>query len=93
MKKIIVTALLLIIALAFTACIMAPDVKDYENRPQACLDFDRCMYYNQKNQDKSICIDHAKECRAYGRFAYCKDQANLPDGMHFQECWDKLNAK
>jgi len=92
MKKILIFSTIIVLCF-MAACISLPDVDDYAGRPQACLDFDRCMYYNQKNKDKSICIDYAKECRAYGRFEYCKDQANLPEGMRFQECWDKLNTK
>lgn len=90
MKKIII---FFIIFLFLTGCMMKPDIKDYSGRPSACYEFAACMYFNQKNADKSICADYAKECRAYDRFNFCKDEKNLPNGVRFQECWDKLNSK
>lgn len=59
----------------------------------ACYMFRECMYRNEKNPDKTACKDFGSECRAYGRFNYCKDEKNRPDDCKFQECWDKLNSK
>ena len=68
-------------------CLSSPDRIDKE--PPACYDFRVCMYYNQKNPDKSLCKEYQKECLNYTRFEYCNDDNNTP-GMKFQECWDKL---
>jgi ABC-type oligopeptide transport system substrate-binding subunit len=89
----ILFALLLVVIVFLTGCISQPNKKDYEGRPNACYDFAACLYFNQKNPDKSICSDYAKECRAYERFNFCKDIKNLPEQMRFQEAWDKLNSK
>ena len=74
-------------------CLSQPDKKDYIGRPDSCLDFSVCMYYNSKNPDKSICADYAKECRAFGRFNFCKEPKNLPDGVSFNSCMLMLNQK
>ena len=89
MKRIIITLCCLCVLVA--CCMSMPDKNDYAGGPQACYDFDRCMYYNQKNTDKSICAPFARDCSAYRRFEYCKDAKNLPDNIRFQECWDKLD--
>ena len=73
------------------SCLSFPSGKDYEGRPHACLDFARCMYYQQKAQDKTICADFAKECRAFDRYLFCAESTDNPTA--FQSCWDKLNSK
>jgi hypothetical protein len=81
------------VLLSFTGCVSAPDKKDYVGRPDACFDAALCMYYNNKNPDKTICSDQYKECRAYERFLFCKDTKNLPPDVNFQSCMDKINSK
>ena len=94
----LIGGLLVLCALAITifalsGCIQKPLKADYAGKPDSCFLFSECMYLNSKNPDKNVCSDYAKECRAYGRFEFCKKSENLPDGMRFQECWDKLNSK
>lgn len=75
------------------SCMSAPDTEDYAGRPNACYDFADCLYRNEKNPDKSVCSDTGKECRAWERFAFCKDEKNRPDKMDFEKCWLLLNQK
>jgi hypothetical protein len=88
--KLLPILLCLALAAAMLACISSPDVDDYKGRPNVCLDFARCLYYNQKNPDKSVCATYAKECAAYERMIFCRDEKNRPDGITFQSCWDKI---
>ncbi len=85
--------IILLCVIILTGCLSQPDKKDFQGRPNSCYDFSMCMYLNQKNPDKSVCVDYAKECRAIDRFNFCKDEKNLPEGVGFQSCWDKLNSK
>lgn len=94
----IVTGLLFILVLSIvvimcTSCISEPSKKDYAGRPDACYDAASCMYLNQKNQDKSVCLDAYKECRAYGRYNFCKEPNNRPVGVDFNGCTLYLNQK
>lgn len=91
MKRIIISLCCLCVLVA--CCMSMPDAKDYTGRPHSCLDFDRCLYFNQKNPDKSVCADYAKECRARDRYEYCKDDNNRAPGMDFEKCWLYLNQK
>lgn len=75
---------------AFSGCISAPKPGDYKDRPVVCLEFMRCLYYNQKNPDKSVCAALCKECAAYERMRFCGDDKNRPPDMSFQSCWDKI---
>lgn len=85
--------LFLFCCLFLFSCLSQPDKKDFQGRPDACYDFAMCMYMNQKNPDKSVCVDYAKECRAYGRFNFCKDSKNLPERVDFEKCVLYLNQK
>jgi len=93
-KKLIISiSAIIIIAVAayvFAGCISAPKAKEYEGRPVVCLDAMRCLYYNQKNPDKSVCAALCKECAAYERMKFCNDPKNRPEGVNFQSCWDKI---
>ena len=94
----ILTAILLLGCIALfismlTGCISEPSKKSYEGRPDACYDAAMCMYLNQKNPDKSICMDAYKECRAYGRYNFCKEPKNLADRVDFEKCQLYLNQK
>jgi len=93
MKKIYLYLFVFICILFVFGCLSQPDKKDYIGRPDACYDAASCMYLNSKNPDKSICMDAYKECRAYGRFIFCKDEKNLPDGINFSQCQLYLNQK
>jgi len=93
MKKIYLYLSVIIFILSVFGCLSQPDKKDYIGRPDACYDAASCMYLNSKNPDKSICMDAYKECRAYGRFIFCKDEKNLPDGINFSQCQLYLNQK
>jgi hypothetical protein len=87
MKLIILIPIIFLIA-----CNSAPpDAKDFNI--DACYQFARCMYDNQKNEDKSICVPLSSECRAFQRFEYCKNPENLPERMDFDKCWLLLNQK
>jgi len=85
--------LIIVILIMMTGCTTPPDKKNYIGQPDACYLFSECMYFNQKNPDKSACLDYAKECRSFGKFNFCKDSKNLPDRMDFEKCWLYLNQK
>lgn len=92
MKKLTVFALFLMVIMSM-GCISEPSIKDYTDRPAACFDAAMCMYLNQKNPDKSICMDAYKECRAYGRYNFCKEPKNLAERVDFEKCQLYLNQK
>lgn len=95
-KKLVTLIIILSIVailILMLGCTTPPDKKDYVGRPDSCFDFAACMYLNMKNTDKSICADYAKECRAYSRFNFCKDEKNLPDRVDFEKCNLYLNQK
>jgi hypothetical protein len=85
--------IMILLVLSLTSCTTPPDKKDYIGRPEACYDFVECLYLNQKNPDKSVCADYAKECRAYGRYNFCKDEKNRPTNVDFTGCQLWLNQK
>lgn len=89
-SMIIIIAMMIVI---FPKCQCAPKIKNYEGRPKACYDFDLCMYRNQKNPDKSVCVDIGKECRAIERYMRCNDPACRAQGHDFEKCWLYLNQK
>ena len=84
MKIILLT---IIASFLFVGCQCAPRKTDKEL--SSCYMFRDCMYRNQKNKDKSVCIDFAKECRAYRRFIFCRKIK----GMTFERCQLYLNQK
>jgi hypothetical protein len=90
MKKFTVLVLFLLVILTI-GCISKPNPKDYIDRPKSCFDRDMCYYLNQKNTER--CVDDAKECRAYGRYEYCRDEKNRPDRIDFNGCQLYLNQK
>ena len=67
--------------------------KQYDGQPQICYEFERCMYLNKNNPDKSICNPYAQECRAQRRYIYCSKKENRWETDSSQNCWDKLNSK
>ena len=67
-----------------TGCKSVP--KALPKEPKPCFDFRMCMYYMEKRQE--LCIDFAKECRAFRRFNKCKIEK-----MTFEKCWLYLNQK
>jgi hypothetical protein len=73
----------------FAGCISQPAKQDYSGRPNACYDFAECLYLNQKNADKSVCLPISMECRAYEKYIYCKTEKE----MTFNNCWLYLNQK
>lgn len=97
MKK-LYTLLILLFAVSFTigclgcaGCQSRPDREDYTNT--SCYLFAECLYRNAENPDKSICAPFAQECRAYDRFEFCKNPANLPERIDFDKCMLLLNQK
>ena len=78
-------ALIFLLLLTLISCNSSPpERKDFDI--DACYQFARCMYDNQKNEDKSICTPFASECRAFQRFEYCKNPENRPERMDFDKC-------
>lgn len=78
-----------IVIMMTSGCISEPKKKDYDKRPNACYDFAECLYLNQKNNDKSVCLPISMECRAYEKYTYCKSEKE----MTFNNCWLYLNQK
>ncbi len=83
--------LIIALIITFTGCWQSAP-KPITDEPAACFDKRDCMYRNQDNKDKSVCVDDAKECRAYRRYIYCKEQVKQKLDT-FQNCWNLLNSK
>ena len=101
MKRYIIffTMFLLILLSAFFlfGCMSSPKQKDFKNEYayyQAC-----CMYYNQKNPDKSACSgwidiikDQEVEKRYYKKLKFCMG-TDKPDNWSQETCRYYLNQK
>ena len=87
MKKLFIFILFVSVA----GCISAPNKKDYTL--DSCFAADRCLYVNQKNPDKSICMGYMSECTSFSKYEYCKRKENRIDSVTFKECWLYLNQK
>ena len=72
------------LGIAFNGCKSMPRV--IKDEPKPCFDYRMCAYYFEKNP--TVCIDFAKECRAFRRYNKCKIEK-----MDFQKCWLYLNQK
>ena len=80
---------IVVIVIMFAGCISEPKKDNYKDRPNPCYDFASCLYLNQKNPDKSVCLPISMECRAYEKYNFCKGEKE----MTFNNCWLYLNQK
>lgn len=98
MKALII--LLVIFMSGCTACIKKP-VPLYKKNdkgqkvlavPLSCHYYEVCEYY--KTVDKKShgdCKAEFIKCCKDTDYRYCQDKKNLPDGVTFNSCFDKLN--
>ena len=71
----------IISAIFYTGCqdVKSVDVSNYE---PSCQVFLKCMYLNQKNPDKSVCMSLADGCKSANDFAACQKNTK----MDFRDC-------
>lgn len=92
----LIAIIIMAVILSIFSCMSMPDREDFKYIE--CYNSALCMYYNQKNPDKSVCTaiwksccDQLKQSRDYQRLEYCKK--NKFDNMTESECRMWLNQK
>lgn len=80
------------VVLTLLGCYTEPPKKENYS-VSSCYRFADCLYQNQKNPDKSVCLSFGMECNSWERFLFCKDDVNRPDRIDFEKCWLYLNQK
>jgi hypothetical protein len=96
--QIIIFLLFALVVIGLVCC--KTSLKEIDGEPDICRAARECIYYLDKNNDKSVCspliqacINNEKETQHYKRFNFCKDTNNLPVEMRFTECMAILNQK
>jgi len=75
---------LLLIIIIFTGC----DLKEQEtaNLEPSCQVFVKCLYLNQKNPDKSVCLSLADGCKSANDFQACLSPKLKDNKMDLRDC-------
>jgi hypothetical protein len=71
-----------------SGCAHFPEKDDMTDEcPPSCLDYQRCLYYSAKSKVKFDCSSIYDRCSKDRVFFECAKE--LPEGVNFQQCWDK----
>jgi len=80
MKKLLLISIMLCSIISISCDKLAkPDMEGYAD---SCKVFLNCMYLNQKNPDKTICLGLADGCKQANDFILCANS----DKVDFKDC-------
>jgi hypothetical protein len=77
--------LILLLALFIVSCDIALDRKDIEGVNPNCKSFLLCMQLNQKNMDKSVCLNLGEGCKSMNDFILCTSSSTA-ETMTYKDC-------
>lgn len=80
MKKLLLCIAALLILLFMACDLVGPNTEGMTTSCRACFE---CMYYNQKNPDKTICASLCSGCKSSNDFRECIE---LKHGMDMRDC-------
>jgi hypothetical protein len=80
--------IIVLCVLAFTVLLCGCDLNEQsvEGYEPSCKVFLTCMYYNQKNPDKSVCLSLADGCKSANDFQACLNPVLKDNKMEFKDC-------
>jgi hypothetical protein len=75
---------LLLLIMLFTGC----DLKDQDTTgyEPSCQVFIKCLYLNQNNPDKSVCLSLADGCKSANDFNACLNPVLKDNKMDLRDC-------
>ena len=88
MDKKQIALLSMLFAVAFIVMLCGCDLKEQDTTgfEPSCQVFIKCLYLNQNNPDKSVCLSLADGCKSANDFKACLDPILKDNKMDFKDC-------
>jgi len=94
--KALIFILISLMFVGCVACVKKPTpmldkkTKEYVE-PISCFYYRECMYYNVVDKKgRESCKAEFMKCSKDLDFRHCREKENLPEGVNFNSCFDKL---